>query len=157
MGKCVGGLLRMTQDLLFFVFESNTIYNPVKLNVANTIDLTEKLTPLYYFVVSFLKRFKNEIQHDNIFEHYIAVSSSDDPDGDDDDNRVELFVITFNFDDLTNENETMLQKIKLKIKNIIEDRFYCYAFHNQPNFIRVFFFFFFFFLIVAVLLSDNPT
>ena len=41
-----------------FVFESNTIYNPASLNITNTIDLTEKLTPLFYFVESFLKKKK---------------------------------------------------------------------------------------------------
>ena len=76
--------------------------------------------------MSFLKRF-NETDNDTL-EYYIRVFPSDDPDGD----WVDLIHIYFNFDELVNENESMLQNIKSKIKEQIKKKKYYYAFHNQP-------------------------
>ena len=41
-----------------FLHESK-IYNPLSLNITNTFDLVEKLTPSLYFVLSDLEKIKN--------------------------------------------------------------------------------------------------
>ena len=96
-------------------FSSNTIYDPASLNITNTIDLAGKLIPLFYLISSDLIRFKNEDQDIDSFYICVKVFFS----GDLSDDGVELF--SFKFDDSTMENETVIQKIKSRIKCEIEN------------------------------------
>ena len=42
-----------------FLYDS-LIYNPLSLHIINTFDLVEILTPLFYYIMSALEKFKNE-------------------------------------------------------------------------------------------------
>ena len=105
------------------------IYNPLSLNITNSFDLVEKLTPLFYFIVSYLEKFKNENNYNSgdTIKLYSYFSSHI---GGDIYRTDSLFDIKFMFDDLTSVN--VLQKIKLRIEKAFKKRHFNFVFNTKP-------------------------
>ena len=98
--------LEVYSDLLYtrIIYTSNIIYDPVSLNITNSIDLVEKLTPfLYYLSSEYLER-----TDDNYFTFGVEVFSPDE--------LVSTRVSSFGRNDFTTEYEGSLIINKTRIK-----------------------------------------
>ena len=123
---------------------SSKIHNPHSLNIKNTFDLIEKLTPLLNYIFSNTERFikeDEEYQPDCYFPNTASVEfTRGDICYDTNDywftNSVVLFYIFYGIGDLTRDID-IFQKIKLEIKEEIEANPYNLIFNTKHFDIKV--------------------
>ena len=124
-----------------YYLNSNTIYNPERLNISKTIDLIEKLKPLFLYIWSCEMEDNKPISDSYIcvkaFYPYLkrgdCLTLNNDCACEDRYIRVrELFKIKI--EEITNEKEIIFQKIYTEIKK----DYYHHTFYNQPFQIRIY-------------------
>ena len=109
----------------------------MSLNIKNTFDLVEKLTPLLYYLTSVLEKFINVCQNYHpIIPIYFNITVYPNWSGYSFNNSLDrIYNVFFRFDDL--ENVNIFQKIKLGILEKLESNYFNHFFNTKPIIIDV--------------------
>ena len=110
--------------------------NPLSLNIKNTFDLVEKLTPLLYYIASVLEKIQNECENYDPsncinFSVYVYPHCREYQDIF---SVINKYIDSFSFDDLANVN--IVQKIKLRILEKLESNYFNLLINLQTYFNR---------------------